>query len=278
MSASEAARPACGISVVIPAHDAEPFLGATIRSALDQTRPPMEILVVDDASRDSTARIASDFGDPVRLIPGGGRGVSAARNVGVAAARGSLVAFLDHDDLWEPTKLERQARLIEEDPGAVMVFTQARVEEAGAPATDAGEVFPLLDHPARVLADAHLELLHCNFVPMSSVLVRASTLAVEPGPFDPRYHLSEDWDLWLRLARRHPRGLRFIDEPLTRYRIVPGRATSRMGDLRLEDLEIFEREAAVFPELRRKDPERFVATSHRMRREAGYWQIGRAHV
>jgi len=261
------------VSVVIPAHDAEPFLAATIASALGQTLAPLEVLVVDDASRDATRDVASSFGSPVRVLQGEGRGVSAARNLGMAAARGEWIAWLDHDDLWEPEKLDRQVRIVRDDPRAGLVFTEARVEPAdGGPAV-AAEVFPLIDDPARLLANPLGELAHWNFVPMSSVMTSRGALQGLDGPFDTRYQLSEDWDLWLRIARRYPRGLRFIDAPLMRYRIVSGRATQRMGDLRLEDIAIFEDLMRACPALQAADPRRCRDTRHRLRREAGYWLL-----
>ncbi|MGH9866840.1 MAG: glycosyltransferase family 2 protein [Candidatus Polarisedimenticolia bacterium] len=261
------------VSVVIPAHDAERFLAGTIESALGQTLRPLEVLVVDDGSRDATGKVASSFRPPVRVLQGEGRGVSAARNLGMAAARGEWIAWLDHDDLWEPDKLERQARMVTEDSDAVMVFTQARVEPVDGMAAEPPGIFPLIDDPVRLLEDPLVELAHWNFVPMSSVMTSRAALRELDGPFDTRYHLSEDWDLWLRVARRHPRGLRYVDAPLTRYRIVAGRATRRMGDLRLEDIAIFEELMRSCPGLLESDPRRCRDTRHRLRREAGYWLL-----
>lgn len=96
------------ISVVIPCYNAAPFLAAAIDSTLGQTSPPLEVIVVDDGSTDDSARIAQEYGPPVRVIRQTNQGESAARNRGIAAARGDWVAFLDADDLWVPTKLERQ--------------------------------------------------------------------------------------------------------------------------------------------------------------------------
>ncbi len=101
------------ISVVIPCFDAEAHLGAAIASVLAQTRPVLEVIVVDDGSTDDSARIAESFGPPVRVIRQSNAGESAARNRGIEAARGEWVAFLDADDLWLPHKLERQAEAIQ---------------------------------------------------------------------------------------------------------------------------------------------------------------------
>ena len=111
------------ISVVIPCHNAAPFLRATIESILQQTRPATEVIVVDDGSTDDSAWIAASFGPPVRVIRQENRGESAARNRGIEAATGDWVAFLDADDLWLPTKLERQAEVIRSAPADVVCVT-----------------------------------------------------------------------------------------------------------------------------------------------------------
>jgi glycosyltransferase involved in cell wall biosynthesis len=110
------------VSVVIPAFNAAPYLRETIRSALAQTHRPAEIIVVDDGSTDATASIANRFGSRVRVISRDHAGIGAARNAGVRAARGELIAFLDADDVWEPEKLARQVQLLAANPTLDLVF------------------------------------------------------------------------------------------------------------------------------------------------------------
>lgn len=111
------------ISVVIPCYNAAPFLRATIASVLEQTRPATEVIVVDDGSTDDSARIAASCGPAVQVIRQSNQGESVARNRGIAAATGEWVAFLDADDLWLPTKLERQAEVIRAAPADVVCVT-----------------------------------------------------------------------------------------------------------------------------------------------------------
>lgn len=118
------------VSVVIPVFDGERFLAEAIRSALEQTVPPLEVLVVDDGSNDRSAAIASGFGPPVRCLRQDHAGPAAARNRGVAAARGGLVAFLDADDLWTSLALECRLRRLFGLPAVDMVF--GRVQEFGS--------------------------------------------------------------------------------------------------------------------------------------------------
>ncbi len=259
------------VSVVVPAHNAAAFVGETLASVRAQTFTDVELIVVDDGSHDETARRVRETAPGALLMEGPRRGVSQARNAGVRAARGDYVALLDHDDLWEPDKTRRQVDALESDPSAGLVFTQARVVRDGREQ----EVFPLIADPASFLARAHAELVHWNFIPMSSVMVRREVLAGLPGggPFDARFILSEDWDLWLRLAAAPGCGMLFIAEPLTRYRHVAGRATERMADLRLEDLTIFEEQLAAHPSLEASEPARCRETRRRLHDEAGYWLL-----
>lgn len=260
------------VSVVIPAFNAEPFIERTLRSVLAQTHSEMEVIVVDDGSTDGTRDLVSAIGPPVTLVAGGRRGVSAARNDGVRRSRGRYVAFLDHDDHWEPDKLRRQVELMESDPSIGLVFTQARVVRDG----QVTEIFPVLPDPGDFLAKAHENLVHWNYIPMSAVAARRDLLPGldGSGPFDERFRLSEDWDLWLRMAAALGEGgIGFIPEPLVTYEIVPGRATERMADLRLEDLVIFEEQMRAHPGLRASDPRRCRSTLYRLHEEAGYWLL-----
>ena len=104
------------ISVIIPVYNGSRYLGAAIESILAQTRPPEELIVVDDGSTDDSAAAAIGFGDRVRLIRHLNKGPAAARNRGVEAARGDVVAFLDADDLWVPEKLDIQSAILEKHP------------------------------------------------------------------------------------------------------------------------------------------------------------------
>jgi glycosyltransferase involved in cell wall biosynthesis len=110
------------VSVVIAAFDAERFVEEAIRSALDQTTPPDEVIVVDDGSADATAAIAESIDERVTVLRCEHRGPGPSRNVGIAVASRDLIAFLDADDLWLPRKLERQLAAFAADPGRDAVF------------------------------------------------------------------------------------------------------------------------------------------------------------
>jgi glycosyltransferase involved in cell wall biosynthesis len=128
------------VSVVIPVRDGARYIASAIESVLGQSRPPAEVLVINDGSRDGTASIVSQFsGRGVRLIHQRPEGAAAARNHGVKLARYDLFAFLDADDLWTSTKLEQQCAELQSDRALDMVFGYVRqfVSQDVAPATRA---------------------------------------------------------------------------------------------------------------------------------------------
>lgn len=107
------------VSVVIPCYNAARFIGETLRSAVNQTHAPLEIIVIDDGSTDSSIQVAESFCSPVRVVRQANRGPQFARNRGIAEARGEWIAFLDADDLWMPAKLERQLSVAADTNSAV---------------------------------------------------------------------------------------------------------------------------------------------------------------
>ena len=116
-------HPTNSVSVIIPVHNGARFIAETLKSILTQTTPPAEVIVVNDGSTDNSVSVIQEFGDSVNLITTENRGGCAARNLGASRARGNWLAFCDHDDLWLPTKLEKQLRLANEDPEIHCVLT-----------------------------------------------------------------------------------------------------------------------------------------------------------
>jgi glycosyltransferase involved in cell wall biosynthesis len=120
------------VSAVIPVYNGEPFLAEAIDSALAQSRPPHEVIVVDDGSTDASGKVAAAYGGVVRVHRQPNRGIGAARNAGIELTRGGCLAFLDADDRWEADKLERQVAALEADPALEMVFGHIAQFRAGA--------------------------------------------------------------------------------------------------------------------------------------------------
>lgn len=107
------------VSVIIPCYNGARFVGTTIESALQQTHSPSEIIVIDDGSTDDSAAIAASYGPPVRVIQQPNQGESVARNVGIAAAQGHYIAFLDADDLLDQHAFEVQVQALRDKPEGV---------------------------------------------------------------------------------------------------------------------------------------------------------------
>ena len=171
------------VSVIIPAYNAERFIARTIQSCLDQTVPPLEILVADDGSSDRTAEIVSSFPAPVRLLRKKNGGPASARNHAAREAKGDWLAMLDADDRWMPTKLERQLTFdVSPDIGVIHCLSACSREGVPAEVT--------FDH-----------LWEQNWIVNSSVMIRRSVFESLKGfDEDPRLISVEDYNLWLRVA------------------------------------------------------------------------------
>jgi glycosyltransferase involved in cell wall biosynthesis len=211
------------VTVVIPTHDRCALLALTLRSVLWQRDVDLEVVVVDDGSSDDTAAMVAGLDDPrVRLVRHAtAQGVSAARNRGIAEARGAWVAFLDDDDLWAPDKLARQLGAARGSgrawayAGAVSVDGELRIV-GGAPPPPPERVVELLPR--------------YNVVPGggSNVMVRREVL-VRAGPFDTRLYNTEDWEMWIRLAKDGPPA--WVRHPLIAYRVHVGNASLNVAEI-----------------------------------------------
>ncbi len=187
------------VSVIVPAYNAQATLAAALRSALQQSLIPLEVLVVDDGSADGTAAVAETFGSKVRLIrqPNGGPG--SARNTGIRAARGNWIGLLDADDTWLPTKLERQLALDDD----------ARI----------GIIACLSDKPGQACPPeiGFDQLWNNNLLVNSTVLLRRAAWEAAGSYDEARALISvEDYNLWLRIAAANWRILT-QQEVLARY-------------------------------------------------------------
>lgn len=172
------------ISVVIPAYNAEPFIGRAIESVLAQTRPAAEIIIVDDGSNDATGDVVESFGARALLVRQENAGPSAARNHGTRLAQGEWIAFLDADDAWLPEKLEKQLPYLGEDGiGAVHSPTDTCLSDC--------------DYEGELTFE---RLWQQNPIGTSSVVLRkAAWMDVRGFDEDRELTCVEDYNLWLRL-------------------------------------------------------------------------------
>jgi glycosyltransferase involved in cell wall biosynthesis len=202
------------ISAIIPAYNAEAWLGRAIDSILAQTPPVHEIIVVDDESKDATAKVAQGYGERVKYVWQKNGGPAAARNAAIKIATGDWLALCDADDWWEPDKLRLQIAEIEASPEVILVYTSLRL------VSDAGVRGIRKACPPKLLWP---QLRYRNPITPSSVIVRREAID-RIGGFDERRRGSEDWAAWMKL---YPLG-KFValDAPLTNYRVAPSSLSS----------------------------------------------------
>jgi glycosyltransferase involved in cell wall biosynthesis len=199
------------------------FLPEAVDSVFAQTVPDWELLVIDDGSSDHTPTAVRPYlaDRRVRYACSDTLGQPRAKNLGIALSRGRFVAFLDADDAWEPTKLEKQLAVFAARPDVGVVFSKrSLMDEAGNPvpvkvasAPPSGFVLP--------------HMFTQNFVCFSSVVVKRAVFA-HVGRFDPGWDLSIDYDLWLRVAKFYQ--FAFVDEELVRYRTGHGNLSKKLRD------------------------------------------------
>jgi len=209
------------ITVVVPTYNRLRFLLEAIQSIFSQTRPPQEIIVIDDGSTDDTESAIAHFGQSVRYIKQPNAGPAAARNNGMLHATGNFIAFLDSDDLWAPNRLEKQLEVLKLHPSSDLLFgLESKFTLSGDEngcAIQNRQVMTALFREGPVILDPLKLLLLENFIPTSSVLFRRECLK-EVGNIDRFLRQAEDYDFWLRFALAGFR-FSFINAVLCRRRI-----------------------------------------------------------
>ena len=208
------------VSVIVPAYNAERTILPAVQSILDQTWSDLEIIVVNDGSTDATRAVLSALRDQrISLLTCDKHGVAAARNHGIAISRGEFIAFLDADDLWTRDKLQLQLEALDRRPvaGAAYSWT-AFVDDCGR--------FLFAKVPQYVEGDVYRELLVNFFLASgSNVLFRRRCLEAACA-FDPEFQPVEDWEFWLRMARRWPFAL--VPRYQVFYRFGTGSASTNV--------------------------------------------------
>jgi len=192
------------VSVNIPTYNRGRVIKEAIDSVLAQDYTEFELIVVDDGSTDHTSDVLDSYRNVIKVLSQKNRGVSAARNRGIAEASGKFIAFLDSDDLWLPHKLSTQVEFFNKTPDALICQTEEVWIRNGL------RVNPKKRHkkPSGMIFKLSLEL--CLVSP-SAVMIKRS-LFDRVGEFDETLPACEDYDLWLRISSRFP--IYLIDTPL----------------------------------------------------------------
>jgi glycosyltransferase involved in cell wall biosynthesis len=230
------------VSVIIPTYNSADFLPQAIDSVLQQTYENIEIIVIDDGSMDHTEAVLKPYTERIRYFKKPNGGPSAARNMGIAEARGEFIAFQDADDLWLPEKLQLQIEHFREHGQLGVVFTGSRrFNESGLLDSNVRKGFTV---PTGMIFNS---ILTEHFIAMPSVMVRRSCLA-DVGLFEESLIGNEDFNLYLRLARKYPFG--FVNQILVHIRVHKNNLSDNLEQMCEDEIKNLDKIDRLFPDAR----------------------------
>lgn len=211
------------VSVIITTYNRGRFICAAIESVLAQNFKDVEIIVVDDGSRDDTYKLLKRYGSSIHYIYQKHKGRSVSRNSGIKLSRGEYIAFLDDDDIWLPGKLESQIVFLDSHPACALAHTFTELmDERGQPLRKKTKKHLSSYRKAMRIGYTYEGMSRLCVMYTSSVVIRRHCLD-KAGLFDPFMEAFEDWDIYLRLALKYEIGV--IPEPLVRIRIHAAHST-----------------------------------------------------
>jgi len=252
------------VSVVIPAYNCASYIANAIDSVLSQRGCSIEVLVIDDGSRDGTRDVVSSYGTKVHYLHQENQGAAAARNKGLQLATGNYIAFLDSDDTWYPDKLAVQINILDYHPEYIATFSNFHIVDQKGEITHSNgiqqdyAIFKVENESLRGLFDKEIDGIYYgnlfpslflgNFINTSSILVRREVL-LRAGYFDTTLVTQEDYDYWLRLAQAGQ--MAYIDQPLLTRSRIPGQLTGKGQNLQISldvvtVIERYAKQAAQF--------------------------------
>lgn len=219
------------VSVLLTCFNHLKYLPACVDGVFSQTFKDFEVISVDDGSTDGTREWLAACPHPLTLVFNEKNlGTYASLNVGLSKASGEFVAILNDDDLWAPTKLERQIELMERYPRVGLVHTDGWFIDGEGRRMEGA---PLgFEFPRTETGDVLIDLIYANKIIASAALVRR-TCFEELGGFNEAYFGSGDWEMWLRIAEKRDVG--FVDEPLTFYRVHGANASHKLERIWQDD-------------------------------------------
>jgi glycosyltransferase involved in cell wall biosynthesis len=213
------------ISVIIPTFNRLHLLEQTVESVRKQTFRDFEIIVVNDGSTDGTREWLSRQED-LRILHQENRGIATSRNQGAAVAAGKWLAFLDHDDLWDPAKLQVQADFVKRNPELGLVA--ARHVRLGVRCRRPS-------HPTWTKGDLFVKAFSESFIHTSSVMIREDVFR-RIGGFPPRYRFADEFDVWLKIAATYP--FAYGEEPLVFIRFYESNTSHNRIGVRTDTYDI----------------------------------------
>ncbi len=265
---------------MIPAYNAEAFIGQALASIQKQSTPVDEIIVIDDGSSDDTEAVVRSCAPEALYIRQNNQGPSAARNKGIKAASGDWIAFLDADDQWTTEKISDQVSVLNQYPELRLIASDMKEID-----THDREITPsvLAKHRQQAfyqalngapIPNALSRLINKNFIPTGTVLVQRNVL-MQAGLFNPQIHFGEDLELWAKIACHHPITCLPAIHMLRRQHAT--NTTQNTGPM-LKDLARVMRSITTYggDQLRQQgiNPDTLIATALA---DLGYWQFSQAN-
>lgn len=237
------------VSVIIPTYNRAQLLKRAMDSVYAQTYRPIELLVINNACTDDTDRIVGQFQAKndatfeLIYIKQAKNDRNGARNIAIQKATGELICFLDDDDEFLPSKLEKQAKFIDQNKGVDIVFSNSLLDADG----ETRPFYPsLASHGLKNHTQEEVirQLCEGNFIPITNVMIRAKV--IKENPFDLKLYSHEDYELWLRLAPRFH--FDWIDEPLSLVHSHEHTARYDQGGVRIDQINVLFKYLPDFPE------------------------------
>ena len=226
------------ISTVITSYNKGDFLAEAIESALCQKNVQQEIIVVNDGSTDATAEVMQQYRKHIKALHQDNLGQAVARNRSIRESRGEYIAFLDGDDCWMDSKLEKQMNVFRQDKEISLVYSKRTIIKNNL---DDRMSDQKQDHKRNVVLFRGYvldDIIINNCIPFSSAVAKKKTLE-QVGLFDESLRVADDYDLWLRLSKDHR--IDYVDEELIKYRVCDNSIGGRVGNKSTICLDILDR-------------------------------------
>lgn len=249
------------VSVIIPTYNHAHFLPEALKSVLDQSYTDFEVIIVDDGSTDNTKDVIQPFFNDsrVRYIYQENSGLPATRNRGIKEAKGTFVALLDSDDIWLPSKLEKQVSLFDADSEVVLIYCDAEFIDVN------GDTIPDPGYKP-IPGSTYKDLLYMNWVigSGSSVLIRKSVFE-KAGLFDETLTGLDDIDMWIRILRN--RKSDYVDEVLVKIRRHRSMEVANTVKIKKRERAYFhhmQKYMEIFPELKKEKRRAYFQTYRKL--------------
>ena len=241
------------LSVVVPSFDTAPYVRETLRSLCAQTVRDLEIVVVDDGSRDDSLAVLAGVADArLTVVAQANRGLAGSRNTGVLLARAEHIGFCDADDVWDPHKAAKHLAVLDAAPRVGLTFSYSAYLDADGRPT--GQFLISRRH-----APSARDIIRRNHIGNGSTVVMRKEIFRRCGLFDETLGSCEDFEMWVRAAACTPYTVHLLPEALTGYRVRPGSMSTTYDDFIGGYARALERFRGYVPGMTRRDADRSFA-------------------